>query len=274
MASVKIEDSHKLLLEKLLSESGVECIRSASESLEPSTLSAETEEPSPHEVDEEEVKEELIEETTAPISEEYVEEQPKVFPSPSLRKILPDRIRKFEEQNRIHVLPEEFRTDIDPELIPKIALTAQQKYIDILGDITGCVTYKKSLAEFWFLDTLANLLGRAQEDEMSRSSQAVLIQWFCEWMKEIQHFDAADRERMLRRFKDNMLSAARCIAVQHRLPTPQEAGVSYKAEEPTKGASHTAAHDPESKHLVTFEGAAYECSLRDLTCIIHYIFDL
>lgn len=93
---------------------------------------------------------------------------PEIFPSPSLRHVLPDRIRKIEEHNRIHVLPEEFRTDIDPNAIPKISVTAPKKYIDILAEIVGCTKYKSSLAEYWFLDTLANLLRRAQEDDLSR----------------------------------------------------------------------------------------------------------
>ncbi|XP_045780685.1 uncharacterized protein LOC123877815 [Maniola jurtina] len=274
MASRKIEDVHKLLLDKLLSDSGLECPRSAPESVESSTLSVEIEEQGPYQEEQEQIKEDLIEEETlAPITEEPLQEQPEIFPTPSLRRLVPDRIRKYEEHNRIHVLPEEFRTDIDPDLIPKIASTAQQKYIDMLGELTGCVMYKQSLAEYWFLDTLANLLRRAQEDDMSRSSQAMLVQWFCEWMKEMQHFDAADRERMLKRFKDNMLSAARYIAEEQMLPTPQAADVHYKAQEPVGGSSYPA-RDLESKHLVTFEGAAYECSLRDLTSIIHYIFDL
>ncbi|KAL0803438.1 hypothetical protein ABMA28_017167, partial [Loxostege sticticalis] len=71
-----------------------------------------------------------------------------------------------------------------------------------------------------------------------------------------------------------MLSAARFIAEEQRLPTPTEAGVYYKApEELQEGHESKAAVPAESKHLVTFEGAAYECSLRDLTKIIHYIFD-
>lgn len=101
-------------------------------------------------------------------AEEILEELPEIFPTPSLRHILPDRIRKIEEHNRIHVLPDEFKTDIDPAAIPKIAFTAPQKYIDILAEIVGCKKYKSSLAEFWFLDTLANLLRRAQEDELDR----------------------------------------------------------------------------------------------------------
>lgn len=97
-----------------------------------------------------------------------VEELQVVFPTPSLRKVLPERIRKIEELNRLHVLPDEFKTDIDPEAIPRINYTAQQKYIDILADLVGCTEYKTSLPEFWFLDTLANLLRRAQEDELDR----------------------------------------------------------------------------------------------------------
>ncbi|XP_052744915.1 uncharacterized protein LOC112043978 [Bicyclus anynana] len=232
---------------------------------------AEKAETGPYKPEEEQVKEELSqEETTAQVEEELPEEQSGIFPSPSLRKVLPEKIRKYQKQNRIHVLPEEFRTDIDPEMIPKIPTTAQRNYIDILAELTGCVKYRQSLAEYWFLDTLANLLRRAQEDEMCRPSQAVLILWFCEWMKEIEHFDAADRERMLKRFKDNMLSAAKYIAEEQNLPSPQMAGVFYKADDSGERADRNA----DSKHLVTFEGAAYQCSLRDLTSIIHYIYDL
>nr|XP_026489588.1 uncharacterized protein LOC113396033 [Vanessa tameamea] len=271
MSSRKTEDEHKLLLDKLLSDSGLECVRSAPETLVSSSESGEVEEV-PVIEEEEEVREELIEEETTELSvEEVQEEQAAIFPTPSLRKILPERVREIEGYNRIHVLPNEFKTDFDPAAIPKIDMTTQQKCIDILGAITGCTQYKKSLAEFWFLDTLANLLRRAQEDEMDRSSQAVLILWFCEWMKEIQNFDAADRQRTLRRFRENMLSAARFIAQEERLPTPQEAGVFYKAD--TDGRT-TAQASLEPKQSVTFQGAAYECSLRDLTNIIHYIFDL
>lgn len=66
-----------------------------------------------------------------------------------------------------------FRTDIDPALIPKIAITAQQKYIELLAEMVGCTKYKSSLAEFWFLDTMANLLRRAQEDELNRRESTV-----------------------------------------------------------------------------------------------------
>lgn len=59
--------------------------------------------------EEEEKPEALQEEEPAPPAEETAEELPYVFPTPSLRHILPDRIRNIEEQNRIHVLPEEFR---------------------------------------------------------------------------------------------------------------------------------------------------------------------
>lgn len=118
---------------------------------------------------EEELKDETIKEETQEYEiEEIIEEEPEIFPTPSLRRLLPDKIRRIQEHNSIHVLPEEFKADIDPTAIPKIATTAQQKYIDILASITGCSRYKKSLAEYWFLDTLANLLRRAQEDEMNR----------------------------------------------------------------------------------------------------------
>lgn len=72
-----------------------------------------------------------------------------------------------------------------------------------------------------------------------------------------------------------MLSAAKYIAEEDRLPNPTEAGVDYKApEELPEDQESPPAVLMDSKHLVTFEGAAYACSLRDLTKIIHYIFDL
>lgn len=108
------------------------------------------------------------EEVTSAPSEQSPEESPTVFPTPSLRRVLPDSIREIEEQNRIHVLPEEFKTDIDPQAIPKIAGTPQQTYIEVIADLIGCTMYKSSLAEYWFLDTMANLLRRAQEDDLDR----------------------------------------------------------------------------------------------------------
>ncbi|XP_053619892.1 uncharacterized protein LOC128680638 isoform X1 [Plodia interpunctella] len=273
MTSHKIEDLHTALLDKLLSESGLECQRSLVESEISEIVPEETEEQVAAEEKAEGLAEALGEEEAATTVEEIEEQKPLIFPTPSLRRVLPDRIRQIEESNRIHVLPKVFNTNIDPQAIPKIAYTAPQKYIDILAEIVGCRKYKSSLGEFWFLDTLANLLRRAQNEEFDRPTQAVLILWFCEWMKEMQHFDAADRQRMLRRFKDNMLSAARFIAVANHLPTPDEAGVYYMSEEErVKSAVSSVVN--ESKHFVTFEGAAYECSLRDLTKIIHYIFDL
>ncbi|CAH0721266.1 unnamed protein product, partial [Brenthis ino] len=273
MASRKIEDSHKMLLDKLLYDAGLECIRSAQESIETSSESEEMVLKEQTDAGEEQQIEEAIEEELkSPQLEVTPEEQPEIFPTPSLRRVLPDKVRSIQEYNKVHVLPEEFKTDVDPNIIPKIKSTPQQKYIDILGDITGCTKYKKSLAEFWFLDTLANLIRRAQEDNMSRPSQAILILWFCEWMKEIQHFDAADRQRMMKRLKENMISAARFIEEEEHLPTPQQVNVYYKAEEDVSDSvSQTT---PKSKHFVSFEGAAYECSMLDLTHIIHYIFDL
>ncbi|XP_060806865.1 uncharacterized protein LOC106133016 [Amyelois transitella] len=274
MASHKIEDLHSTMLEKLLSESGLQCQRSPQESLMAESLSAEPEEiAAPEEKIEAVTEVSYEEEETAVRIEESEEERPEIFPSPSLRRVLPDRIRQIEEVNRIHVLPKVFKTDIDPQAIPKIAYTAQQRCIEILADLVGCKKYKSSLAEFWFLDTMANLLRRAQNDELDRPTQAVLILWFCEWMKEMQYFDAADRQRMLKRFKDNMLSAARFIAEADHLPTPAEAGVYYLSEE-ERGKNAVSTITTDARHLVTFEGAAYECSLRDLTKIIHYIFDL
>lgn len=71
-----------------------------------------------------------------------------------------------------------------------------------------------------------------------------------------------------------MLAAAKFISDTEQLPTPAEAGVFYKAEE-EKTDTRTVTYAPVSdKHLVTFEGTGYGCSMVDLTRIIHYIFDL
>ncbi|XP_063629748.1 uncharacterized protein LOC134801139 [Cydia splendana] len=279
MSSKHVEDNHKEWLDKILSQSGLVCTRSSSHS---ALVSAETlvheEQAYPEEEEESSKEATSIEESPKDVVEESIEEESATFPSPSLRRLLPDKIRKIEEHNRIHVLPKEFKTNIDPALIPKIV--PQVKYIDIIASLVGCTEYKSSLAEFWFLDTLANLLRRAQEDLLPRTTQAVLMLWFCEWMKEIQNFDAANRKRMLRRFKDNMLSAARFIAEVPRLPTPSEAGVYYKALEVDKerNSKDTRAKKAldveEDMHVVTFEECAYECAMRDLVTIMHYIFDL
>ncbi|XP_048001417.1 uncharacterized protein LOC125238187 [Leguminivora glycinivorella] len=280
MSSKRVEDKHKRWLNKILSHSGLICTRSPPPSAQ---VSADTPLVTPETVctEEEEENSSLVSPHTTQESpevlEESYEEESAIFPSPSLRKLLPDKIRKIEEQNRIHVLPKEFKTNIDPALIPKII--PQVRYIDIIANLVGCTEYRSSLAEFWFLDTLANLLRRAQEDLLPRTTQAVLMLWFCEWMKEIQNFDAANRKRMLRRFKDNMLSAARFISGVPRLPTPSEAGVHYKALEEDASDHSKDAHSKknvfnEDLHLVTFEGCAYECAMRDLVQIMHYIYDL
>ncbi|KAH9634917.1 hypothetical protein HF086_017216 [Spodoptera exigua] len=164
---------------------------------------------------------------------------------------------------RIHVLPEGLKTNIDPQAIPKINSTPQQKCIDVLGELLGCKRYKNSLAEFWFLDTLANLLRRAQEDEMDRPTQAILMIWFCEWMKEMQYFDAADRKRMMKRFQENMLAAARFIAQNDRIPTPYDAGISYKSPEDELKDTQSSLK-PDSKHFVHFAGSTFECCMLDL----------
>ncbi|CAH0597644.1 unnamed protein product [Chrysodeixis includens] len=275
MTSRKIEDVHLDLLNKLFADSGLECVRSPHLSSESSSsLGASEEQGIVAEEEETAVESVAEEEQKAPIAEEVPEELPEIFPTPSLRLTLSDKVRHIQKQNRIHVLPEEFKTHIDPLAIPKIAVTPQQKYIEMLADIVGCKRYRSSLAEFWFLDTLANLLWRAQDDELDRPTQAILILWFCEWMKEMQHFDAADRPRMMRRFKDNMLAAAKILAMEERLPAPSEAGVHYKAVEEPDEAEPTRSSIHAVKHLVSFEGAVYECCLRDLIKIIHYIFDL
>ncbi|XP_073963132.1 uncharacterized protein [Choristoneura fumiferana] len=273
MASRRVEDTHITGINRILSVSGLECIRSPPISMASSSDSGELEEIGPT-VEEQRLptEESPPEEESVVTVEDFFEEEKEVFPTPSLRHMFSDKIRKIEEQNRIHVLPENFKTTIDPAAIPKIAVTAQQKYIDVIAELVGCTRYKSSLAEFWFLDTMANLLRRAQDDMLDREVQAVLMLWFCEWMKEIQQFDAADRQRMLRRFRDNMLSAARFIAEDQRLPNPEEAGVRYKALDEAEVQKITTPKD--SKHLVTFKATAYECALRDLMKIMHYIFDL
>ncbi|XP_049705198.2 uncharacterized protein LOC110377070 [Helicoverpa armigera] len=274
MTSRKIEDVHRELLNKLLSDSGLVCFRSPTESPDTFTSSGSAEEQGPPEEEEETVPEVVLEEEPkVVIEEESLESLPEIFPTPSLRFVLPDKVRKIEKQNRIHVLPKEFNTSIDPLTIPKINTTPQQKYIEILAEIVGCKRYKSSLAEFWFLDTMANLLRRAQEDELDRPTQAILMLWFCEWMKEMEYFDAADRQRMMKRFQDNMLAAARYIAETGFLPDPSTAGVHYKAMEQAEMDSMSSKQEL-SKQGVHFGHASYECCLRDLTKIIHYIFDL
>ncbi|XP_014370808.2 uncharacterized protein LOC106720600 [Papilio machaon] len=270
MTSHRIEVCHSADLKKLLLEAGVVCARTVAESEETSLSSEETVKDVPGQEIEAEHEETVVHEEPTYSIEEIIEELPEIFPTPSLRKILPDKIRMIEKHNRIHVLPEVFNTDIDPMKIPRISSTHAQKYINDLAEITGCKNYMNSLAEFWFLDTLANLLRRAQEDGFEKSSQVVLIQWFCEWMKEIQHFDAATRQRMLKRFKDTMLLAAGYLAQYDELPVPADVGVSYKPEETANASLPPMA--TASKHLVTFEN--FQCCLTDLTKIIHYIFDL
>ncbi|XP_050685239.1 uncharacterized protein LOC126979761 isoform X2 [Leptidea sinapis] len=255
MTSRRTEDRHIDLINKLLLKSGIECVRTTIDSERSTSGSRESEDQGKVEqVEEQHSEPEPEEESIIEVEEEETEEQ-KIFPSPSLRRVLSDHKRKLESQLRIHVLPDEFKTHIDPNLIPHIAYTAPQKYMDILGELTGCTRYKSSLAEYWVLDTLANLLRRAQEDQMDKESQAVLILWFCEWMKEMQQFDAADRQRMLRRFKDTMLSAARVVAEYDHLPTPAEAGVHYKSQEDTE--SHVTSKVSNARHLVTFEGGVF-----------------
>ncbi|CAG4967209.1 unnamed protein product [Parnassius apollo] len=168
MASNRIENAHIEELNKLLLNSGVTCVRSTLESEESSLLTEETEKDVQIKEEEEVLVEVEIEEETTHITEETEEEMPEIFPTPSLRKVLPAKIRDIKRQNQIHVLPEEFKKNIDAQRIPKIASTPAQKYIDELAELTGCSCYKISLSEFWFLDTLANLLRRAQEDQMDK----------------------------------------------------------------------------------------------------------
>lgn len=72
-----------------------------------------------------------------------------------------------------------------------------------------------------------------------------------------------------------MLAAARYVATEQYIPTPDEAGVFYKSlEETTISTVTSKAPISISEPTVTFEGMAFECAMRDLTKIIHYIFDL
>ncbi|CAH1641425.1 unnamed protein product [Spodoptera littoralis] len=273
MTSRRIEDAHQEILNKLLSESGLECFRSLVQSPESLSISEAAEEDHGEEISPIPIESAPEEQPKVVVEEEVPEVQPEIFPSASLRFPLPDKVRALEKHNRIHVLPDELKTSIDPQAIPKINTTPPQKCIDILGELLGCKRYKNSLAEFWFLDTVANLLRRAQEDEMDRPTQAILMIWFCEWMREMQYFDAADRKRMMRRFQENMLAAAKFLSHTDHIPTPYHAGITYKSPEDEVKEGHTAAK-LDSKHNVHFAGSNFECSLRDLVKIIHYIFDL
>ncbi|CAG4967213.1 unnamed protein product [Parnassius apollo] len=70
-----------------------------------------------------------------------------------------------------------------------------------------------------------------------------------------------------------MLSAARYVAKENKLPTPVDVGVTYKSED-VDDVSRPPPLLMESKQIVTFEGTGFECSLHDLTKMIHYIYDL
>ncbi|CAH0697042.1 unnamed protein product [Spodoptera exigua] len=281
MTSRKVEDIHQAILNKLLSESGLECFRSFVQSPESFTSSEAAEEggrveettPIGLETPQEEENKVVVE-------EEVPESLPEIFPSPSLRLPLPDKIRALEKQNRIHVLPEGLKTNIDPQAIPKINSTPQQKCIDVLGELLGCKRYKNSLAEFWFLDTLANLLRRAQEDEMDRR----LIDCsnssnFDDMVLRVDEGDAILRRGRQETNdeevsgKENMLAAARFIAENDRIPTPYDAGISYKSPEDELKDTQSSLK-PDSKHFVHFAGSTFECCMLDLVKIIHYIFDL
>ncbi|CAH2059152.1 unnamed protein product, partial [Iphiclides podalirius] len=168
MTSYRTENLHIAELNQLLLDSGLTCERSTLESEESSEESEETEKKVQITEVESDVTETLAEERTAFLAEEIEEESPKVFPTSSLRRVLPDKIRSIEKQNRIHVLPDEFNRDVDPLKVPKIANTPAQVYISELAELTGCKDYKSSLAEYWFLDTLANLLSRAQKDRLDK----------------------------------------------------------------------------------------------------------
>ena len=77
-----------------------------------------------------------------------------------------------------------------------------------------------------------------------------------------------------------MLVAARYIVENDHIPTPAQVGVYYKASDKPTGEPGTwsaqlpkkADNMTESKAKVTFP--TFECLIRDLAKIIHYIFDL
>ncbi|CAG9118584.1 unnamed protein product [Plutella xylostella] len=297
MASKQVEHLHLEGLARVLADAELECHRAR----EDSSVTEEDEEV----LEEEQTLNLLEEQSQSPeqLSEEQKpsssssEEGPRVFPTPSLRRELAEQERGLMMENTIHVLPEVFRTDIDPEAIPKIAHTPAQVYIDQLAALIGCSQHQHSLAEYWVLDTLAGLLRRAQTDGLEKPTQALLVLWFCEWMKEMQHFDAADRNRMIKRFMDNMMSAATFVAVEERIPAPEDVGIHYTYQDDdilknlleskapqgslppgptTEDVKRPSNPKGNSRVKITFEplGNQYECSLIDLTKIIHYIFDL
>ncbi|GBP16886.1 hypothetical protein EVAR_101913_1 [Eumeta japonica] len=167
MSRRDIEQSHMIDLKKILEEEGLDCIRVMVDVAESESSLGDEQVI----VDEQEqLKEELREEEQLHVEEVIEEPVPYLFPTPSLRKLLPENIREIEKFNRIHVLPEEFNFSIDPSAIPRIYGTPKQSYIDKLAELVGCTAYKSSLAEYWFLDTLADLLRRAQDDYMDRCS--------------------------------------------------------------------------------------------------------
>lgn len=168
MTSKQIENIHIDAINEILTRSGIECVKSFQESIEEESFEEE-EELVPEQIEEAKHEEKVEEEENAPSEEIIIDESPHVFPSPSLRKVLPESIRINEDFNRLHVLPDKFNTNINPFAIPKILVTPPQIYIDILADLVGCKEYKNNLAEYWFLDTLANLLRRAQEDRLDIS---------------------------------------------------------------------------------------------------------
>ncbi|KAG7297507.1 hypothetical protein JYU34_019518 [Plutella xylostella] len=192
MASKQVEDVHLEGLARVLADAELECHRAR----EDSSVTEEDEE-----VLEEEQSLNLLEEQSQlpeQLSEEpkpsssSSEEGPRVFPTPSLRRVLPEQERGLMMENTIHVLPEVFRTDI---AIPKIAHTPAQVYIDQLASLIGCSQHQHSLAEYWVLDTLAGLLRRAQTDglekrEFSTDYQYHLVRSIFTFPPDYTHIDA------------------------------------------------------------------------------------
>ncbi|CAH2059150.1 unnamed protein product, partial [Iphiclides podalirius] len=70
-----------------------------------------------------------------------------------------------------------------------------------------------------------------------------------------------------------MTAAAGHVVKEGKLPTPSEIGVSHLAEVEV-GVSLSPKVPTDPKHLVSFEGTNFQCTLFDLTKIIHYIYDL
>lgn len=75
-----------------------------------------------------------------------------------------------------------------------------------------------------------------------------------------------------------MLTAAKFIAEEMHIPSPGDVGVFYKALEEMSESfmvqTRLTASTAQGITHVIFEKPAFECAMRDLVKITHYIFDL